>query len=255
MYKVQSVLGSPLQLAALAAYGEAFPNSFPSLEILISIGARLSPNLANQLRRSVCPAVLLSYASAELGIAAAASADKVDLARGEVGYVLPRVQLEIVDEGGRPVTGIPGRVRISGEGGPRSYFGQSAGPDTNFEGKWFYPGDIGTLTADGLLSISGRQDNVVNLSGVKTTLETIESDFLGAPAVSDVAAIVAPDGLGVSRLIAFVVPRNDWSESKFWDYVQAMAAGAPRPSKVVLLNALPRGPSGKIDRQRLLTLV
>jgi acyl-coenzyme A synthetase/AMP-(fatty) acid ligase len=255
LYKVQALMGSPFQLEPFAAYGEAHPGSFPDLQVVVSIGARLSQTLTDRLRRFVCPNLLLSYGSAELGVAAAASADKVDLSRGQVGYVVPNVQLEVVDSRGRRLTGKAGRVRIGNEHGPRGYYGEAAGKSANFKGRWFYPGDLATLSAEGMLSISGRQDNVVNLGGVKTTLDAIETNLVGAPAVAEIAVVSTPDAQGINRLSAFVVPREDWSEPKFWAYCDTAIGDIPRPFKIALLKELPRSASGKVERDCLLSLL
>src|SRR6185503_11390201 len=73
MYGIQALMGSPLQLAQFAAHGEQCPDSFPSLKLIACVGSRLSPVLAEQLRRHVCPQLMISYGSSEVGIAAAGS--------------------------------------------------------------------------------------------------------------------------------------------------------------------------------------
>src|SRR5262249_51118036 len=137
-----------------------------------------------RLCRHVCPHVMVSYGSSEGGISAAGSVENLDLERGEVGRVLPSVQVEILDETGQPCIGSIGRVRVRSDAVAYPYRGDAVTPDVSFDGKWFYPGDLGILSADGVLSIMGRQDNLVNLGGVKTTIEAIEAELLAAPGVS-----------------------------------------------------------------------
>ena len=167
-YRVQAVLGSPQQLAFLADYGEQNPGSFTTVEVLVSTGARLPPLLSEKLRRHVCPRLIASYGSSEGGYISAGLAETLDLERGEVGRVIPTVEAEIVDEATHePVAQGSGLVRFRGEDFVRSYYGEAEGDDPHFEDGWFYPGDIATLSPDRMLTILGRNDNVVNLGGVE----------------------------------------------------------------------------------------
>jgi acyl-CoA synthetase (AMP-forming)/AMP-acid ligase II len=129
------------------------------------------------------------------------------------------------------------------------------GADSRFSDGWFYPGDVGSLSPDGVLSIAGRADNVVNFGGVKTTLEFVETELSRAPAVKDLAAVATIGGQGVKRVVAFVVAAGGWSEEAFLQYCRAHVDKAFWPAKLVMLTGLPLLPNGKIDRQRLATLI
>ena len=247
MYEVQAIIGSPLQLVAFADYGRRHPNSFRSVELIFSLGSRIPPALADELRGSVCPNLLVSYGSSEAGVTASGMADTLDLVRGDVGHVLPGIDLEILDEvSGKPVYGTAGRVRIRGKGGVQGYFLKAGRKATNFEDGWFYPGDLGILRADGLLAIVGRTDNVVNLGGVKTTYDAIDAELRAGPGVKEVAVVGVPGLDGVMRFTVFVVPEDGWSEPEFVRHCSS--ALRAQPAKIVSMPALPRGPSGKVDR-------
>src|SRR6185436_17629999 len=137
----------------------------------------------------------------------------------------------------------------------RGYFGPEAEASDAFDGDSFYSADRGSLSADGLLTLHGRESNVVNLGGPKTTLEAIEALYASVPGVREVASAVTPDHLGVDRLVAFVQPSEQWSEQAFWDHCHRTVAPDFWPSKLVVLQQLPKVATGKIDRQRLLSMV
>jgi len=255
LYKFNCLIGSPLQLAEFAACPEDPPGAFQSLEMIICAGSRLPSSLADRLRERMCRYVLNGYGSSEAGIVATAPAEQLDLDAGEVGHVVPKVQVEIVDEiTGLPVIGGSGRVRIRGKGVVRSYFGEHARQDAYFDGEWFYPGDFGQVSSQGLLSISARQDGLINVGGVKTSFESIEAKLHGAPGVKDFAVVSIADDLGVNRIVTLVVPAAGWSEAAFHGYCRGKLERAFWPVKVVTRTEIPRGPSGKIDRQLLPTL-
>ena len=156
---------------------------------------------------------------------------------------------------GGPVAQGSGLVRFRGEDFVRSYYGEAEGDDPHFEDGWFYPGDIATLSPDRMLTILGRNDNVVNLGGVKTTLETVEAGLSSAPGVKEIAVVSPAGGAERRQVIAFVAMGDGWSEAAFWDYCNTRVSKAMRPAKLVVMADLPKLSSGKIDRQRLTVLV
>jgi acyl-coenzyme A synthetase/AMP-(fatty) acid ligase len=256
IYGIQVLIASPIQLSAFCAHGEQNPGAFALLQLVVTAGSRLPKNLADRVRKFVCPRLINGYGSSEAGVIAAAPVEGLDLERGEVGYVIPGVDVQIVGEtSGVPVSGGTGRIRIRGDGVVRAYHGDASGTDAHFDGEWFYPGDLGSLSPDGLLSIAGRQDNVVNLGGIKASLEAIEEKLRAAPAIADVAAIPAPDEAGINRVVALIVPGEAWSEPAFWNYCRANVDRNFWPVRIVLAKDLPHGPSGKIDRRLLPSLV
>ena len=147
-----------------------------------------------------------------------------------------------------------GRLRIRSTANALEYIGGECGGAASFEGDWFYPGDIGSLSADGLLSVLGRENNLINIGGYKTTLEAIETEMSAAPGVSDAAALAIPDGLGVIRVAVAVVPKTTWSEKAFWDYAYSKLTPAFRPIRLLPTKTIPRSQNGKIDRRALTDL-
>jgi acyl-CoA synthetase (AMP-forming)/AMP-acid ligase II len=185
-----------------------------------------------------------------------APVEKLDLARGDVGVLVPGVELELVDEatGAASATGT-GRIRIRGEGVVERYYGNADANDSHFRDGWFYPGDVGTLSPDGMLRIAGREDSVISFGGVKATLETIEAAYREAPGLKQLAVVPGRDRSGILRPIVFVVPGDGWSEDAFRRYCRSRVEPTFWPAKLVMVAVIPRGPAGKIDRQRLAALV
>ena len=204
------------------------------------------------LRRNVCPRVMVGYGSSEAGIVAAGPAETLNLDKGEIGKVIPGVEVEIVDEtSGKPVKSGSGLVRIRGAGVARGYYDEAAAQSSHFKDGWFYPGDIGSVSS-GVLSIAGRKDHVVSFGGVKTTLETVEAQLMHAPAVKEIAVVPVSGATEVKKVQAFIVPAEGWSEKAFWDYCHAKVENTFWPVKIAVLASLPRVASGKVDRQRLI---
>ena len=110
-----------------------------------------------RVQSRLCRNVTLEYGSPEAGLIASANYDVVAGVPNAVGFVMPGVTVEIIDEAGIQVpTGTTGIVRA------RSAYSAkvlAAGNPDNVSGgdqAWWYPGDRGHLTANGILCIEGR---------------------------------------------------------------------------------------------------
>jgi enterobactin synthetase component F len=255
-YKLQSVAASPLYLAELVQFSRRRGKEFQSLEVVVSGGGMLPAALAQQVQAMICSRLISYYGSAECGAVATGAVELLSLDQGEVGFVIPGVSAEVVDRSSRTVLseGV-GTLRIRSERAVRGYLGPSGVDEGIFGADGVYSGDQGLVSPDGLLSIFGRDSNVVNLGGPKTTLEAIETRYADAPGVAAVAAMVAADTMGVSRLVAFVVPSEGWSEPEFWQYCRMKVAPEFCPKRLVVVPSLPRVATGKVDRQKLPTLL
>ena len=252
LYNIQNVVASPLTLGEFWAVSETDELSFRSLELILTAGSLLPRILAEQLRANVCNRMINLYGSAEAGVVATAPVEALDLDNGEVGFVVPDVHVDIVDaQTGAVMTGGGGKVRIRSQGNARSYFGVDGSGTGTFAADTFYPGDQGYVAPNRMLSIFGRDNNVVNLGGVKTTIEQIDAHLSGAPGVAELATVLIDDGIGIKRTVAFVVPAAEWSERAFWDWCHRHVAREFWPFKLVASQRLPRGATGKVDRQRL----
>jgi amino acid adenylation domain-containing protein len=107
------------------------------------------------------------------------------------------------------------------------------------------------LTPDGSLQFVGRVDDTVKIRGFRVDLQEVERTLLLHPGISQGAVLTSESGAGSAMLLAFYTPATVDQASVY----QALRDRLPAymvPSVLVGLSALPRTPSGKIDRRRLL---
>jgi fatty-acyl-CoA synthase len=255
-YKLQAMVAPPAYLSELLRLSKKWGRQFPSLNVVISGGGPLPKRLAEEVRANICNRLVSYFGSAECGGIAAAPVERLDLEQGEVGFIIPGVFVEVVDPASRrPMSEGAGTLRIRSDRAARGYFGPRADAEGRFENEWVYSGDRGAVSAGGLLSLHGRNSSVVNLGGPKSTLEQIEMLYAEAPGVAEAASLVEANSVGVDKLIAVVVPSDSWSAADFWDYCRAKVSQEFWPKRIVVVQSLPYVATGKIDRQKLLTLL
>lgn len=130
---------------------------FPTLQQLRVIGPPPSRALLEELSTRFSPNVIVPYAVSELGVIALATADMLKAHPDAAGKVVPWATVEIVDDSGAVLpAGAAGRVRITCEGLPAGYQEDAPGSAGRFRDGWFYPGERGRLSGDGLLTLEGR---------------------------------------------------------------------------------------------------
>lgn len=242
------LLAAPSQLAVLL---DALPDGLPSLpDLHVAIaGARASADLCRRAA-TVLGRVSVTYASTEAGVTtlgfAAALPDD-----GAVGQVTPWSEVEIVAADGQScLAGEAGRIRIRGVDVVDRYLGQGDNPDDRFHDGWFYPGDIGAMDADGLLQVLGREDEVMNLGGEKVLPEALEDRVRRVPGVAYVAAFALADGHGVDQPWLAVVKAGE-TEPANGAIGQALGDLALPAVRIAWIDAIPRGPLGKVSRETL----
>lgn len=256
LYKVQGLIGSPACLAGFTKFYEQYSQFQPSFELAIVGGSQLSPSLSRRARACLCPNIVAAYGATETSMVASAPAHTIENVPGAVGYVTPDIMVEIVDEADRALgPGQEGLVRVRGPYSVSGYQGRQDQSDNPFRTGWFYPGDTGSLTTEGLLLIAGREQAVVNVGGDKIRPETLEATLLAFPGVEEAAVLGLKSDLGIDRLCAVVVPRTNYDEKALETYCVAKFPRAFVPARFVTVSELPRNEMGKIDRQRLAHLI
>jgi O-succinylbenzoic acid--CoA ligase len=160
---------------------------------------------------------------------------------------------------GHPLEGV--EVRIDGGEillrGPmlfRGYRDDPARTAAALRGGWLHTGDLGLLDPASRLKVLGRLDDLIVTGGVNVHPVEVEETLAAHPAVAEVGVRGRPDPRWGQRVVAYVVPRDPaapptLAELRAFALERLAAAKAPR--ELVLVAALPRGPSGKLQRRLL----
>ena len=139
--------------------------------------------------------------------------------------------------------------------GPSVAVGYHADPDktaAKFVQGWWRSGDLGRLDADGFLFFEGRSDNVINTGGIKVHGEEIEAVLLSHPDIQMAAVVGVPDPKWGHRIVAHVIARRPLDVAAVLSFCEDNGlAGFKKPRELHVHDALPLGPTGKINRNAL----
>ncbi|WP_425005651.1 class I adenylate-forming enzyme family protein [Mycolicibacterium sp. S3B2] len=185
--------------------------------------------------------VLTSYAATEFGggVAGWTPADHRDhwqAKRGSVGRANPGAQLRVVD----PDTGAP---LGPDEPGLLEVIPAQFGPEAG----WLRTTDIARIDADGFLWILGRSDQAIIRGGFKVMPDDVRAALEQHPAVTGAAVVGQPDPRLGETPVALVELRADASVDDLIDFLHTRLARYEVPTEIMVVDSLPRTPSGKPD--------
>lgn len=200
------------------------------------------------------------YLASETGPATATMASRRDLTEGgklgSAGRPLPFVDLRIINPEGSLEDVLPageiGEICLRGPSVAVEYLGDPDRTALKFLHGWWRSGDLGRLDPDGFLFFEGRADNMINSGGIKIYGEEIEAVLMAHPEIAMAAVVGEPDPKWGNRIVAHVVARSALNPDEVLAFCEARGlAGFKKPRALFFHDALPVGPTGKIDRNAL----
>jgi long-chain acyl-CoA synthetase len=250
-YGVTSLLCTPSHLPSLWNGLSGDAPRLPLMRTLRIAGSALPETLSSQARRRLSPNLLIIYGTNESWCVSVATGELLSRHPDTAGYLAPSVELEIVDSEDRPLPpGEIGEVRVRTPGLISGYVDNPKASALQFRNGWFYPRDAGLMSADGLLFIKGRTDEMMNFDGMLVSPHEIENVVLQFPAVKDAAAFGVPSlSRGQVPFVA-VVGTSNVDVKELLTHCRARL-GRHTPRGVIQVKSLPRNSLGKVLRREL----
>ncbi len=225
-----------------------------TLQLAVSGGAPMPVELMADFEKTFGVRIIEGYGLSETAPVATFNHLDRPSKPGTVGQPLFAVDIMVVDDKDEPVeTGKPGEVVIRGHNVMKGYYKRPEATAEAMRNGWFHTGDIGTMDADGYLSIVDRKKDMILRGGFSVYPRELEEVMLTHPAVSMVAVVgVADERLG-EEVKAFVVkkPGAEITEDALLEWCKEQFAAYKYPRFIEFRTELPTSATGKILKREL----
>lgn len=223
-----------------------------NLRFIRSSSSSLPPQVMAQLEETFgCP-VIESYGMTEAAHQMASNPLPPAARKpGSVGIAAgPEVAIMAEDSGKLLPHGMQGEVVIRGPNVTDGYVENPAANATAFTDGWFRTGDLGVMDEEGYLSITGRLKEIINRGGEKISPREVDEVLMDHPAVAQVVTFAMPhDKLGEEVAAAITLTEGESvSEADLRAFAATRLADFKVPRKVVILDEIPKGATGKLQR-------
>jgi malonyl-CoA/methylmalonyl-CoA synthetase len=230
--------------------------SCAKLRLMLSGSAALPVSTLQRWKEISGHTLLERYGMTEIGMALS-NPLQGERVPGTVGTPLPSVEVQLVAENGKPVApGTPGQIEVRGPSVFKEYWGKPDATRDAFRDGWFRTGDT-AVVENGVYRILGRSDiDILKTGGHKVSALEIEEALRKHPAVAECAVVGVPDPEWGERVAAAVVLNDgdalDLPSLRTW--AKQWLAAYKLPSRLLLLDALPRTAMGKVIKPAVVAL-
>jgi benzoate-CoA ligase len=227
-----------------------------SIRLASSAGEALPPSLYARFKERFGIDILDGIGSTE--ILHTFISNRVGAIRpGSSGRLVDGYEAALLNEEKRPVAaGEIGNLFIRGDSVCDGYWNQPEKTRQTFEDGWIRTGDKYTQDGDGFYWYAGRTDDMLKVGGLWVSPIEVENALIEHEAVQECAVIGREDADTLVKPMAFVVVREGWAgtpelAAALQAFVRSQLAEYKRPRWVQFLDALPKTPTGKIQRFKL----
>lgn len=249
-FGITNIMVVPTMIAAALAV----PGTAPQLRALVSLGATLRPALKQKLAERFPHVGLYEmYGASELGMVTCLRPDEQAVKPATVGRPAFGQEVAIFDDEGRPVAG--GEIGTIYARGPQAiscYLGSQQpkpAPAHLVADGWMTTGDLGSLDADGFLTISDRRADLILSGAMNVYPAEVEAVLAAQPGVRDVAIVGTADEIWGQRVTAYIV--GDMDQAALESACRELLAAYKMPRAWFAVDALPLTSNGKISRTLL----
>ena len=240
---------APIALA-LASHPKLESYDLTSLRYIMWGATPVTPSVAETVTQRTGVGWLPAYGASELPVIACNPLDGPRL--DSAGRAVPGVSLRVVslETGGPAGPGEAGEIQARSDSLMAGYLPAEATAEAFCDG-WYRTGDVGTLDSGGWLRLTDRSKEMIKVRGFQVAPAEVEAVLHGHPAVADCAVFGVPDPASGEAVIAAVTPAGPVDVAELVTLVGDRLASYKRPSRVVMVDEIPRLGSGKVLRRVL----
>jgi len=244
--------GVPPHLALMCDRG-AHDGAAP--ELILTSGSALTSDLYRRVRRRFPTATIVNwYGLNESGTGQLINhGEDMERAPQAIGRPVWPTEIRIVDERGEPVeAGTEGELWMRSAGQMLRYFNSPEQTAERLQDGWLRTGDYVRMDSDGLVHVVGRDEERINRGGFKYYPAEVEAALEEHDAVRKAAIIAIPHPVLGQDTVAFVELVREVDERELRDHCRRQIAANKVPSRVYVIDELPHGAYGKVQRRVLL---
>jgi long-chain acyl-CoA synthetase len=253
--RVTIFAGVPTMFSALLHVPDRSNYDVSALRLCISGGAAMPVEVLRQFEDQFDCIVLEGYGLSETSPVASFNHPDRERKPGSIGTPIRGVEMRVVDAAGAEVPqGEVGEIAIRGHNIMKGYLNK---PDATAEAisadGWFRTGDIGRVDADGYYYIVDRKKDLIIRGGYNIYPREIEEVLYEHPEVAEAAVVGMPHpelGEEVGAAVA-LKPGATVTPDELRSYVKSQVAAYKYPRRVWIVDALPKGPTGKILKKEI----
>lgn len=243
---------SPAQIMGLINFIRDKKIDLQKLEYVLTGGAVSSPSLLAMIREFLANHFINYYGSTEAGGCALFIPSQKNMDFIPPGYSFPQVSIEIVNELSESLPhGAEGSVRIKTPFMAREYVNNPEASALVFRGGWFYPGDRGHLNSEGLLTLTGRDSELINRGGTKFDPVPIELFLIDFDGVKDAAVFSVENQPGSDEVATALVVDEDFDLKTLKQALIDRFGAIKAPSVFFRVNHILRNSMGKTLRSQM----
>jgi long-chain acyl-CoA synthetase len=244
--------GVPTMFSAMLHQPDAGDRDVSSLRLCVSGGSAMPVEVMRSFEETFGCIVLEGYGLSETSPVASFNHPHAERKPGAIGTPIRGVELRLVDDDGEDVAaGEVGEIAIRGENVMKGYWGRQDETARAIPDGWFRSGDLARRDDDGYYFIVDRKKEMIIRGGYNVYPREIEEALYEHPAVAEAACvgIKHPDlGEEVAAAVA-LKPGAGVEVEELRNFVKDRVAAYKYPRHLWLVDALPKGPTGKILRR------
>ena len=250
--KVTVFEGVPTMYGAILHLPGREQHDTSSLRTCISGGSALPVEILHAFEKAFGTILLEGYGLSETSPVASFNHPDRERKAGSIGIPILGVEMRLVDDEGAEVeAGQPGEIAVRGHNVMKGYWGRPQETADSMKDGWFVTGDIATVDEDGYYFIVDRKKDVIIRGGMNVYPREVEEVLFEHPAVAEAAVVgIAHDSMGEEIGAAVALkPGATATPEELSAFVKTRLAAYKYPRRVWIVDALPKGPTGKILRR------
>lgn len=257
-HKITNLAASPTAFRMMKSSGvfDRKADELPLLTRISSAGETLNTEVVTWINENLGATILDHYGQTELGMACCCHhiLDH-DKPIGSMGLPLPGYRLAVLDDNFNEVgNGVHGQLAVDVANSPALFFqGYTWNEKNPFEKGYYLTGDMVERHDDGTFWFAGRDDDIITTAGYRVGPTDVENTIMEHESVAETAAIGVPDEIRGHVIKSYVVLKDGLTGSEalakdIQNLVHERLSAHAYPRIVEFIDALPKTPSGKVQR-------